>query len=554
MKTRNLTALILLLISLNTNAQITKSQYQEIDSLFVNWTQQDYPGAVVGIMKGGDLVFSKAYGLASMEYNVPNTTETLFNLASVSKQFTAMGIVKLEQEGKLSFDDDVRKYVPELPDFGEKITIRNMLQHTSGLRSFHDLLALAGWRQGERRDNNDLYRLMLKQRDLNFKPGEEYSYSNTNYMLMVNVIEKITGEKFTDWMKKIVFEPLGMKNTYIEDDYRRIVPNRATSYYAYRGGVFRRVPEYWGYYGSANVHSTTEDLLKWLANFYKPQSGWETAFKKILTRDRLNDGRQNNSAFGVFVEDINGYDRIAHDGSTGGFKTFIGVYPEEELSIVILANRSARPWDKAIEIANILLEQRKSEKKIVEPSSIETIKLNNKQLEKFEGSYWDDANNRVRVISISNNTLKELQNDDLQFYPVDNNKFVITEGTETSTCKFIIKDDGSKEMIRTQNDGKIFVSKSFDPKTVLKEDLSAYTGTYYSPELETIYSIRLEDGKLMAYHARHGDLEIRMPKKDILLTQWPLRKMEISRDENGIINGFYATNGRVWNLWFKKQK
>ena len=394
---------------------------------------------------------------------------------------------------------------------------------------------------------------MLKQRDLNFKPGEEYAYSNTNYMLMVNVIEKVTGKKFRDWMKKIVFEPLGMTNTYVEDDYRRVVPNRATSYYAYEGGVFRRVPEYWGYYGSANVHSTTKDLLKWLTNFYKPQLGWNNAFQTLLTRDTLNDGRENKYAFGVLVEDINGFTRIAHDGSTGGFKTFIGVYPEEELSIVILANHSSRPWDTAIEIADILLEKRKSTNKMIDLSSIEKVELSSEKMKKFEGSYWDDVSNRIRVMSVENDTLKELQNDDLHFYPIDSNKFVILEDTETSTCEFIIEVGGTKKMIRTYNNGRVIISKSFDPSATVKVDLSAYVGTYYSPELETIYSISLEDKQLVAHHARHGKLEMRMPKKDILLTQWPLRKVEMSRNKNGIVNGFFATNGRVRNLWFEKQ-
>ncbi|MEM1338196.1 MAG: serine hydrolase [Bacteroidota bacterium] len=549
-----ITIVIILSITLNTYSQITKSQYQEIDSLFLEWARPNQPGGVVAIMKGEDLVFSKAYGLASLEYNVPNTTETIFNLASVSKQFTAMGIVVLEQEGKLSFDDDIRKFIPELPNFGHTITIRNMLQNTSGLRSFHDLLALAGWRSGERRNNTDLYRLMLKQRDLNFRPGQEYSYSNTNYMLMVNVIEKITGEKFADWMKKSVFRPLGMTNTYVEDDYRRVVPNRATSYFAYSDGVFRRVPEYWGYYGSANVHSTTKDLLKWLSNFYRPQSGWKTAFQKLLTRDRLNDGRENKYAFGVMVEDINGFTRIAHDGSTGGFKTFIGVYPEEELNIVILANRSSRPWDTALEIADIVLEERKSTHTIPDLSSMETVELPGEKMKKFEGSYWDDSNGRVRVISVKNDTLRELQNPNAHFYPIGHNTFVILEGTKASTCEFIIAADGTKKMIRTYDDGKMVTSESFDPNTLLPVDLSAYTGTYYSPELETIYSIRLEDEQLVAHHARHGALEMRLIKNDIFLTQWPLRKVEISRDKNGMVTGFFTSNGRVWNLWFEKQK
>ncbi|PCI31519.1 MAG: aminopeptidase, partial [Flavobacteriaceae bacterium] len=215
---------ILLILSLiigifSTKAQINATQYKKIDSLFIDWSKPNNPGGSVGIIKNGQLIFSKAYGLASLEYNVPNTIETKFNIASISKQFTAMGIVILAQQGKLSIDDDIRKHLPDLPDFGEVVTIRNMLHHTSGLRSCHALFALAGWRPSDLRTNEDLYRFMKKQKDLNFKPGDEFGYSNTNYMLMVNIIEKITEETFSNWMNKTIFQPLGMTNTYVDGDY-----------------------------------------------------------------------------------------------------------------------------------------------------------------------------------------------------------------------------------------------------------------------------------------------------------------------------------------------
>ena len=290
----------------SSQAQLSEIQTEKIDSLFIDWTKSNHPGGAIGIMQNGEVIYSKAFGLASLEYQVPNTTETIFNIGSVSKQFTAMGIVLLHERGLLSIDDDIHKYLPDMPDFGHTITIRHMLHHTSGMRSLHAMLGLAGWRDDDSRTNEDLYRFMLKQKDLNFMPGDEYLYCNTGYMLMVNIIENVTKEKFPKWMKTNVFEPLGMSNTYVEDRYDRIVPNNATSYYSTGEGFFRAV-EYWGYVGSGNVHSTTADLLIWLQNFSTPSTNWSSAFEMLKTTDELNDGSENNYAFGVSLDEFKGY-------------------------------------------------------------------------------------------------------------------------------------------------------------------------------------------------------------------------------------------------------
>ena len=210
--------LILVSIAFSLNAQLKESQTKKIDSLFSQWVSDDQPGGAVGVSIDGTTVYSEAFGQASLEYAVANTSGTVFNTGSVSKQFTAMGIVLLEQEGKIAVDDDIRKYLPELPEFKNTITIRHMLHHTSGLRSLHAMLELAGWRGDDTRTNEDLNRFMALQRELNFVPGDEYAYCNTGYMLMVNIIEKVSGEKFSNWMKAHIFDPLG-NATYLCGGY-----------------------------------------------------------------------------------------------------------------------------------------------------------------------------------------------------------------------------------------------------------------------------------------------------------------------------------------------
>ena len=222
---RKVIVLLFLFLSLCSEAQLFENQIHSIDSLFEEWNQPDFPGGVVGVMKDGEAAFQKAYGLASLEYLVPNNESTLFNIGSVSKQFTAMGIVLLQQQGKLHFDDEIQKYLPGFPEFKQKITIRHLLHHTSGLRELHDLLALAGWRGDDYRTNEDIYRFMLRQKDMNFKPGDEFMYCNTGYILLAKIIENITGESFPEWMKKSVFESLGLHRTFVEDNYQHIVPN-----------------------------------------------------------------------------------------------------------------------------------------------------------------------------------------------------------------------------------------------------------------------------------------------------------------------------------------
>ena len=558
MNLKYLFSLIVLIIAINGNAQISKIQINQIDSLFIDWNKPNHPGGAIGVMKNDKIVFSRSYGLASLEYLAPNSTETIFNIASVSKQFTAMGIVLLHIQGKLSIDDDIRKYLTDLPDFGETITIRHMLHHTSGLRSLHAMLRLAGWRDDDSRTNEDLYRFMNMQRDLNFKPGSEFMYCNTGYMLMVKIIEKVTTEKFPDWMKKNIFEPLGMHHTYVEDKYNRVVTNNATSYNESTEGNYLRAVEYWGYIGSGNIHSTTNDLLKWLSNFYAPQTNWEEPFKLMKTLDKLNDGSDNNYAFGVFIVNYLGDDIIQHSGAIGGFRSYAGTYPKEKLSIVVLTNFSSSSSDsKANQIYGILLPKLDADNgdTVKKNNPLKQIDLSNDELKKYESNYWNDKDNYARKIYLKNDTLRYFRSSTSEspIVPIGNDEFQMLNVSVDLKVKFTINGK-LKSMIVTVNNGEPFIFQDFESRTMTTKDLLSYTGKFYSPELETTYNIYLENDILFCHHARHGEFKMKVLKNDVLESEWPMAITKYKRDKKGEVTGIYVSNGRVRNLRFEKQK
>ncbi|MCB0474947.1 MAG: beta-lactamase family protein [Flavobacteriaceae bacterium] len=551
---KNLTpllALLLVIFTLSTKAQIDSIANQKIDSLFKIWNVPDHPGGAVAIMSKGKTVFSKAYGLASLEYLVPNSTGTIFNTGSVSKQFTAMGIVRLEEQGKLNFDDDIHKYIPDLPAFQETITIRHLLHHTSGLRSLHAMLELAGWRGDDSRSNADLNRIIVKQKDLNFKPGSEYLYCNTGYMLMVNIIENISGEKFKDWMQHNIFIPLDMPHTYVEDQYNRVVPDNATSYYG--NTTFDRAVEFWGYVGSGNMHSTTGDLLNWLSNFSTPKEGWKSAFETLQTTDKLNDGSDNNYAFGVVVDEHLGKKRIQHGGAIGGFRSYVATYPDAQLSIAVLTNFSGgNPVNLANQIAGILFGRNDGEAQ--KKKAYSYIELTDQDLMKFEGTYWNDKDKYSRKIYLKNDTLRYSrgENNETPLIPINQNTFKMLNTDSDVTVTFI-NGNSKKQMLVQVDDQSIINFETVNSRAAKARELAQYAGTYYSPELETSYTILVKVDTISVYHPRHGYIAAKLLFPDIISADWPVNIIQIKRNAKNKISGMLVSNGRVRNAWFEKQ-
>jgi len=384
-----------------------------VDELFKQWERKDSPGAAVGIFKDGRIIYARGYGMANLEYNIPITPQSVFRVGSVSKQFTAMCTALLIEQGKISLDDDIRKYLPELHEYDPPVTIRHMVHHTSGLRDYLILQGLAGRSGGYFYTYQEVVDLLSRQKGLNFKPGDEYSYSNSGYFFLAEIVGRVSGMKTSEFAKKYIFKPLGMNSTHFHDDPKMIVKNRTSGYLERKGGGFKIHMTQLDMIGDGGIFTTVEDFFKWDQNFFnnKLGNGTQDLINLILTTDNLNDGRENNYAFGLEVGKHNGLRTIEHGGSFVGFKSYYLQFPDQRFSVVILANLgSFNPGRIARHIADLYLKEQLIEafaqrRERPKQKSLKPIALSTEELEKFVGNYYCDELDATAILEVKNSNL-----------------------------------------------------------------------------------------------------------------------------------------------------
>ncbi|WP_262247335.1 serine hydrolase [Parapedobacter soli] len=331
------------------------SKLGQIDRLFRPYATAGSAGVAVGIVKDGAMLFSRGYGLANLEYGIPVSPHTPFHIASVSKQFAGYAIAALHDAGKLSLDDDIHQYLPELKT-PERTTIRQLLNHTSGIRDQWVVAALAGWRMDDVITQEQLLGLIFSQEALNFPPGTAYQYSNSNYTLAAEIVRRVTGRTLREWTTAEVFEPLGMRNTFFYDDHEEILPQRAYSYDDRSGTVKKSVLSF-ANYGATSLFTTVHDFVKWMPNFRHPSVGNARIFELMTTRGKLNDGTRLSYALGVAVGQYKGLPTIDHSGVDAGYRSFMLYFPEQDVGIIVLSNlASCNTVDLARRTADILLD------------------------------------------------------------------------------------------------------------------------------------------------------------------------------------------------------
>lgn len=318
-------------------AQAVAPQAEALAPIFAKWTDGRSPGCAIGVAKDGKPVLARAYGLADLELNVPARAESIYEAGSTSKQFTTAAIVLLARDGKLTLDDDVRTYIPELPDYGDKITLRHMIHHTSGLRDWGSVAALEGWPRNSRVATNDTaLQIASRQQALNYRPGERWLYSNTNYNLLAIVVQRVSGQSLAEFSKSRIFEPLGMSNTSWRDDHSAIVPGRAHAYSYGKGGYYNdQVIE--DAYGNGGLLTTVGDLLIWNEALDSDRLG-KGFGDDMAVRGVLSNGKSIDYAGALFRLNFQGREEIAHPGATGGYRGWSGRYPADRLSIAVLCN------------------------------------------------------------------------------------------------------------------------------------------------------------------------------------------------------------------------
>jgi len=391
------------------NAQAVVTPAAAVDEIFAKWSTST-PGCAVGVGVAGKPVLRKAYGMADLERDIRNTPDTIFEGGSLSKQFTALAIQLLAGDGKLSLDDSVRKYVPELPDYGTPLTIRHMLTHTSGLRDWGSVAGIAGAPRTTREyTHGHVLDIVSRQKSLNFKPGDRYSYSNTGYNLSAIIVSRVSGMSFAEFSKQRIFAPLGLTHTSWRDDHTRVVKGRAIAYND-EGGVFHTEMPFENVHGNGGILTTVGDLLIWNENFIAPKVGSAKLMAEMSTLGLFNDGKPQAYALGLMVGDYRGVRNISHSGSTAGYRAHLNRFPDAHLSVAVLCNGSSGDATRAANrVSEVFLGDRMKPANPTRPAAAPPAPLNPPpaaaQLSSLAGSYWSDEAETMLVAAVEDGGL-----------------------------------------------------------------------------------------------------------------------------------------------------
>lgn len=408
----------------------------QIDQLFSKYNSAT-PGVAVAVVKDGKVVFAKGYGTANLEYDLPVTSKTVFQIASVSKQFTAFAIYLLEKQGKLSLEDDVRKYINELPDLAKTVRIKHLLAHTSGVRDQAALMTLAGWRSGDVATTQNVLRFLSRQKELNFEPGSQYLYSNSGYTLLAEIVRRVSGQTFAEFTKKNIFEPLAMKNSQFYDDHERTVRNRADSY-ELENGAYKKKPLNDSVAGPSNLYTTAEDMAKWISNFEKPIVGDAELIRRFNEPSLLNngervvwgisDGDPGYHAKGQIHWNYRGLRLMSHGGHSAAFRSFLGRFPDKRLAVVALSNdEHYSNFNTSIKIAEMYL---KDDLKPLPAAAARTVQPStgmqqNTDLKAFEGRFYNEELDAAYVTTLVNGKLllSHIRHGDIDLTDAGKDKF-----------------------------------------------------------------------------------------------------------------------------------
>ncbi|WP_299217213.1 serine hydrolase domain-containing protein [uncultured Aquimarina sp.] len=534
-------------------SQNSTVQVGKIDMLFNDWNQGETPGASVAVIKNGTIIFKKAYGLGNIENNIPNTTSSLFNIASNSKQFTAFAALLLEEEGKLSLEDDIRKYIPELPDFGYTIKVKNLAQHTHGIRGVIYLLGMAGWNIEDVITKKDVFKLFRQQRELNFPPETDFLYNNSGYILLAEIITRVSGKPFHMYLRDHIFMPLEMRNTITLEDNSKIINNISYPYY-YDGKSYKvAIRNSKDIVGPTGIRTSTEDLTKWLKNFENPKVGNRKMMTKLITPTILKNGDTLSYALGQVVHSYKNHKVISHGGSDAGYKSQILRFPEEKLSIIVLTNNgSLNAEEKAYRIADLYLNNdMKSLKTGPNPKVLSTPAITEETLTKYEGKFqlqpgfvleFNQKEGSLFITATGQGTLPLEIISETQFR-IRRIDAIIT---------FIKDKDGVVNIVSFDHNGTVNSAKriTYD---IDKSILEKYAGTYYSEELNTSYKLSIQNGQLIASHQRQDNTKLTaLERTKFTGNTWFFGILDFIIHEDDV-TGFKVSSERVKNLWFEKR-
>ena len=524
-----------------------KNPITRADSLWRIYQKTNRPGMAVAVIKEGKVIYKRTYGLANLESKTPITDSTTFNIASVSKQFTAFIALLAEQEGRFSLDDDVRKYLPELQNLPYKITIRQLANHTHGLPNYSEIKKLQGFGDEFKVNNTEAVQTLLGIKSINFIPGERYEYNNTGFTLLAEILHRVYKKEFSQIAKEYIFHPLLMKNTAAIDDPAVIIPNKAESYQP-KGNSFVKLPIGQMGSGSSNIYATLNDLCKWATNFQNPILGNRAIYNAMQKNTVLNSGKNIEYGLGLQTEKYKGLDLVFHGGGTVGYRTYILHIPSQQFSIVILGNEQGFDGYLIVyQLVDFFLKDQettpvKEQKTVYSPSELKQfegiyklnpgnyLEISAKGKDLYLGTYNNEG--KERLLSMGDNKFKinSIPTASLTFYE-DSFNFRIADFTYTA-----------KRTILNPPKADILI-------------LNKLVGFYRNEEFNTIYQLLIENNNLIARHLLNGDIELYPlnPGSFYSTTEY-FGQMDFKYDKNKEISEFILSGANLLNIVFKKMK
>ncbi|MBN1225279.1 MAG: serine hydrolase [Candidatus Aminicenantes bacterium] len=549
-------------------------RFAEVDKLFADWDKPETPGCVVGVIENGKLLYTKGYGLANLDYDIPMTPRSVVYIASTSKQFTAACVALLIQKGELSYEDDIRKYFPEIADYGIPIKVKNLIHHTSGISDYLGLMELAGLSFEDYFNNDTALEWIFRQKALNFEPGEKFIYSNSGYVLMAELVKRVSGKTLRQFAEVNIFGPLGMTDSHFNDDRSEVVKNRVISYRLIdeeekketekeieKSEAEKGKKEAKGYkqflknfdaVGDGDLLTTVEDLHKWDQNFYQQKVGGPEFTDLMLTRGKLNDGQELDYAFGLFHGEYKGLKTVSHGGGMLGFRTEMLRFPEQRFTVICLSNlANFDPIDRCKKVADIFLAGLFKEEMKPEPKEAKkeasTVMVDPAILDSYVGKYKMDIGPVIIVTREFDRLFIEPSGQPkMKLKSLSDTDFVNEKsGAEMSFHKD--KDSGNIR-IDVRIGGMNLTAEKITITPPDLEQLREYVGEYYNDELDTTYALMLVDGKMMVRVRKNPPLQLEMTDADAFASS--RFKLIFDRNAENRIAGFTLDAGRVQNLKF----
>ncbi len=531
---------------------VAKEAEKRVDQLMAAYDNAETPGGVVGVIKNGEVQFAKGYGMANLVHDIPFSTELRSNIGSVSKQFTAFGILLLEKDGKLSIDDDVQKHIPELPDFGETITLKNLLNHTNGFREIYNTMPIKGWKGEDGLLRKEAIRLIQRQKELQAQPGAEFNYNNTAYIMLAEIIERTSEQKFHDYMREKVFEPLGMTQTMVRPTPKHLVKASAQGYIGGEGG-FHEAGDLHAANGAGTMYTTIADFAKWLQNFKDPKVGGAALIEKLTTPGILNSGDTMSYALGIGVGKYRGQRLLSHTGGDVAHRTLLSYYPDLNVGIVLMSNNGGFNLGMGTKVMEAFFAD--DLESVEEEEEVKGVQVDVEILKTYAGKF--KAQQLGLIIEY------KLENGQLVAYPTGQSSLPLVATSDTSfayegvaaSLVFHIQEGKKIEQATHTQGGSAIKLDRLPPYELSAEKRKDYAGKYFCEELETFYTILLKEDKLVAELANSADIELTATEEDAFSgSVYFAPEIKFERDAANKITGFKLSNGRTKGIHFARQE